>query len=52
MYNDKAGFKLLILRNNWLDFEELYENFGWNISYESPDRDENFKSYFKFKLKK
>lgn len=41
-----------IFNNNWLDFEELYKNFGWNISYESPDRDENFKSYFKFKLKK
>lgn len=41
-----------IFENNWMDFEYLYKNFGWYISYESPDRDENFDSYFKFKSKK
>lgn len=41
----------IIYNNNWLDFEELYENYGWNISYESPDRSETFDSYFYFKHK-
>lgn len=38
-----------IFDKHWLDIEELYKDYGWIVTYESPDRDENFKPYFQFK---
>lgn len=40
-----------VYEKKYLDFEYLYEAIGWVVEYESPDRGESFKSYFKFKKK-
>ena len=37
--------------NKWLDFEPIFRKNGWNVAFESPDRDESFDDYFKFKPK-
>ena len=37
-----------IFRKHWLDFEELYQNAGWNVVYKAPAIGENFEPYFKF----
>ena len=31
-----------------LDFEDLYRDAGWKVTYNTPDRDQSFKEYFKF----
>lgn len=35
----------------YLDIEALYRKEGWSVEYNSPDRDENFDSYFVFESK-
>lgn len=38
-----------IFENNWLDVEKIYEELGWVVRYESPDRGtSSFEEYFKF----
>lgn len=37
-----------VFEKHFLDFEDIYRSIGWSVRYESPDRDEDFKSYFKF----
>lgn len=41
-----------IFENHWMDFEDLYKNFGWNISYDSPDYCESYDEKYEFKPKK
>ena len=42
-----------LFEHHCMNFEYIYREHGWNVKYESPDRDESFKSYFKFtKVKK
>lgn len=41
-----------IFDNLLLDIEPLYRSVGWNVTWESPDRGENFDEYFKFEVKK
>lgn len=41
----------ILLDNHWLDFEDLYRNFGWKISYDKPGLDENYDAFFEFKSK-
>lgn len=41
-----------IYSRKYLDFENLYHKYGWNISYEQPDRDQSFDSYYTFTPKK
>ncbi|MFA6199285.1 MAG: hypothetical protein WC679_02600 [Bacteroidales bacterium] len=36
---------------DWLNFEDEYKKYGWIVTYSSPDRDQNFESFFKFKEK-
>jgi len=38
--------------NKWLDFEPIFRKNGWNVMYETPDRDQNFDDFFRFKPKK
>ena len=40
-----------IFDNGYMDFEQLYRDQGWNVKYESPDRDETWKAHFVFKKK-
>ncbi len=49
-----AGGKLSgeqLFEKKQLDFEDLYREAGWKVSYNSPDRGESFKEYFKFAKK-
>ncbi len=41
-----------VFDNHWLDFEELFSKFGWDVKYERPGWDETFDENFKFKTKK
>ena len=41
-----------IFENHWMDFEDLYKNFGWNISYDSPGYCESYDEKYEFKPKK
>jgi hypothetical protein len=36
----------------WLNIEELYESYGWEVTYTKPDYTESFPAYFTFKIKK
>lgn len=37
-----------IYDKGWMDFESAFRQAGWKVSYESPARDENFESYYRF----
>lgn len=37
-----------LLEQGKLDIELLYEKYGWDVEFHSPDRDESFVSYFSF----
>lgn len=41
-----------IFANGYLNFEKLYEEFGWDVKYVKPDYTENFKQYFRFNPRK
>lgn len=41
-----------LYENHQLDFEDIFRKAGWEVKYESPDRDESFDEYFSFKPKK
>lgn len=43
--------RLALFDTHQLDFEGLYGEFGWNVVYERPARDENFEPYYTFKPK-
>jgi hypothetical protein len=34
----------------YLHFEPIFRKSGWVVTYESPDRDQNFDPYFNFKV--
>ncbi len=40
-----------IYDNNWLDFEKIYRDEGWNVKFCSPGVIDTFKSYFLFSKK-
>ena len=49
--NSKLGLtSSQIYQKKYLDFEKIYKEKGWIVQYFQPDRDESFKSYFKFKF--
>lgn len=35
--------------NKWLNFEQLYRDHGWDVTFHSPDYTESFPSYYEFK---
>jgi len=37
-----------IFNNKWLDFENLYRDYGWAIKYDRPGWDENYSAFFEF----
>jgi len=44
-----------IYDKGWLNFEPIFRDSGWKVTYESPDRDESYESYdayFKFEKEK
>lgn len=41
-----------IFEKHWLDIEDIYERYGWNVQYVKPGYDENFDPYFEFKPKR
>lgn len=38
----------ILYQKGHLDFEGVFKKYGWNVTYESPDRDESFESYYLF----
>lgn len=52
---EAKGFNIdKVFKNRWLDIEEVYEEYGWEVGYDSPVgyAGENFKAYYTFKEKK
>ena len=41
-----------IFDNKWMDFEKVYRDNGWNVSYDKPAYNENYDAYFEFSSKK
>jgi len=36
----------------WMDFEKVFEEYGWDVTYEAPSYgDSDFESYYKFRKK-
>ena len=40
-----------IFANKCLDFEPLYRDYGWEVKYDKPAWDENYKTHFIFTSK-
>jgi ribosomal protein L14 len=40
-----------LYKKHWLDIEELFSDVGWNVIFNSPDRDESFEDCYTFKKK-
>lgn len=38
-----------IFDNKWMDFEEIYRQFGWSVSYDKPAYNESYDATFEFK---
>jgi hypothetical protein len=49
---DDSLTRNILFEKNYLDVESLYRKFGWSVTFNSPDRDENFDSYYVFSVKK
>ena len=48
---DKNISREEILKNNLLDFEDLYRKEGWIVTYDSPAYNETYEANFSFKKK-
>jgi len=46
--DDGKPSRRTIFDNNWLDFEDLYREVGWNVEYDKPAYNESYAAYFKF----
>lgn len=42
----------MIFNNGWLNFESLYEDAGWEVSYDRPGYNETYAATFDFKDKR
>lgn len=40
-----------VINNKWLNFEALYKEAGWNVSFDKPGIGENFDAHFVFSAK-
>jgi len=38
-----------IIDNKWMDFEEVYRQYGWSVSYDKPGYNESYDATFEFK---
>jgi len=41
-----------IFENKWLDFEPIYRNSGWIVTYDKPAYNENYAAFYNFKPNK
>jgi hypothetical protein len=41
-----------IYKKKWMDFEHIFYKAGWEVKYNSPDRDESYDEFFQFSAKK
>lgn len=41
-----------IYKNHWIDFEDIYRNKGWSVTYDKPGFNESYEPTFKFTIKK
>jgi hypothetical protein len=49
---DDSLTRNILFEKKYLDVETLYRKFGWSVTFNAPDRDENFDSYYVFSVKK
>ena len=42
----------VIIKNRWLDFEDLYRQAGWSVDYDTPGYNESYTPVFTFTKKK
>jgi hypothetical protein len=38
-----------VFENKWMDFEEVYRQFGWSVTYDKPGYNESYDATFEFK---
>lgn len=53
-FGNEEGDPSLVTRqdvfdNKWLDIEEQFQSYGWNVRHLIPDRGETFEAFFIFK---
>lgn len=48
---DKIRAKLGEVKLEWLDFEPIYRQSGWGVSYDRPAYNESYEANFTFKKK-
>jgi hypothetical protein len=48
----KSVTSQFLFENNYLDFEDIYRNRGWDVEYDKPAYCETYDAYFKFTPKK
>lgn len=41
----------MVFDKHWLDFEKVYEKFGWNVTYDSPSWGDSYDEHFQFEVK-
>lgn len=41
----------IVFNNKWLDFESLFSQHGWTVSYDKPGYNETYEPSFTFKAK-
>ena len=46
-----GNFKQKLFDNHYLDIEPIYQNVGWDVTYDKPAYCENYPSTFTFKKK-
>lgn len=42
----------VVFEKRYLDFEDLYDKTGWDVSFNKPSIDNSYKAFFKFRPKK
>lgn len=46
---DESVIENEIYANKWMDFEEVYRQYGWSVSYDKPGYNESYDATFEFK---
>lgn len=50
LVEDRNANKDEIYENKWLDFEDIYRDAGWVVTYDKPSFNESYDAYFKFEF--
>ena len=50
LYRDASLTERIIYDNHWLDVENLYESYGWEVKYVNSSESENNEPYYLFTI--